>query len=188
MGFSRMFRSIKKQEILQEKSLTINVAMAHIREHGSLDGFLGSRNQSAIMQYAIQNGLIRWNKTRQGYDLTKHGHEVATCDCSMDIVLFREAEARSERIFRRRVRISKVIGAFAGMAAGLGLIAWFSLPLNVESKWGSVKSRVPPIIIQRSSTPQWQPEARMERHPVSRADDMKPDDDLDRKLKICRGC
>jgi hypothetical protein len=80
MLLSRVFR--QSDDILQsstaphEEEFRISAALRHIREHGNLDTFRGSRNlQLALTTTAIKRGLVVWDKRRKRYGLTNVGKQ-----------------------------------------------------------------------------------------------------------------
>jgi hypothetical protein len=57
-------------------SRTIVVVLEHVRDHGGIQGFPGSRQERlAFMKAATEQGLIVWNKALLKYDLTVFGHK-----------------------------------------------------------------------------------------------------------------
>jgi hypothetical protein len=55
-------------------SRTIAAVLEHVRDHGGIQGFPGTRQERlAFMKAATEQGLIVWNKTLLKYDLTVVG-------------------------------------------------------------------------------------------------------------------
>jgi hypothetical protein len=59
-----------------EEKFRISAAMEHIRDHGNLDTFRGSRNlRLALTTIAIKRGLVAWDRRRKRYGLTSLGKQ-----------------------------------------------------------------------------------------------------------------
>ena len=176
--------STRNREWLYGENLTVSMAMAHVRECGSLDGLPGIRNKVAVMNYAIQKGLIKWDGIHKKYELTSYGHSLAISGLDVADVLARETNSRRQQISRRRIQRAKRIGGIACISAFLGLIAW----ITVTMSWQAVLDGRPDprgrfIVLQEK-----QSDGQVSSPLINPAAADKMHEDLDRKLKICRGC
>ncbi len=80
MLLSKVFRqsddALQSSTAPDEEELRISAALGHIREHGNLDTFRGSRNlRLALTTTAIKRGLVVWDKRRKRYGLTSMGKQ-----------------------------------------------------------------------------------------------------------------
>ena len=80
MLLSKVFRqsddALQSSTAPDEEEFRISAAMEHIRKHGNLDTFRGSRNlRLALTTTAIKRGLVVWDKRRKRYGLTSLGKQ-----------------------------------------------------------------------------------------------------------------
>ena len=140
---SKAFRRgfVPTRAAVDMEALRICAAMEHIKARGNLDGFPAGRSERlALMSTAGRQGLVVWDKSRSRYELTSLGEKRQG-----DLRTHVSDRSRADRVVgqdsvRSRMK-SRLLGAVAGAAACVGLIAW--LPL------GSSK---PPLALQAIGT------------------------------------
>src|SRR6266498_50255 len=146
---SKAFRRgpVHHKAALDIEALRISAAMPHIKALGNLDGFPAGRSERlALMSTAGRQGLVVWDKSRARYELTSLGERRQG-----DLRTHVSDRSRADRVVgqdsvRSRMK-SRLLGAVAGAAACVGLIAWLPLgsskpPLALQAGGPSVT--VPP--------------------------------------------
>src|SRR5712691_13096210 len=74
--FRRKSDGLPPWAALDQESLRISAAMDHLQDHGNLDAFPGGQNEKlALMLTASRQGLVKWDRAGERYELTSLGRE-----------------------------------------------------------------------------------------------------------------
>ncbi len=115
---------------LDQESLRISAAMEHIRDHGNLDSFPGNQNEKlALMLTASRQGLVKWDRAGERYELTSLGRErlgmrgaLLKSGGPMNLPPASAAPAPAGRFFA--LGSGTILAGIAGVAIGAAAVAW----------------------------------------------------------------
>ncbi|TMJ27684.1 MAG: hypothetical protein E6G88_13730 [Alphaproteobacteria bacterium] len=115
---------------LDQESLRISAAMEHIRDHGNLDSFPGNQNEKlALMLTASRQGLVKWDRAGERYELTSLGRErlgmrgaLQKSGGPMNLPPASAAPAPAGRFFA--LGSGTILAGIAGVAIGAAAVAW----------------------------------------------------------------
>jgi hypothetical protein len=147
--FSNRFRqsssAVPHPAAVDQESLWIGAAMAHIKERGHLDGLPSNRSERlAVMTTVVRRGLVCWDKTRDRYVLTHLGQKHldtyfpgVTKSTPRDTGLH-YPEAANNSVWR------KLVGTAAAAAICVGMVAFITSSLSRIGE-DSAATRRPPV-------------------------------------------
>src|SRR5712692_1660263 len=115
---------------LDQESLRISAAMEHIRDHGNLDSFAGNQNEKlALMLTASRQGLVKWDRAGERYELTSLGRErlgmrgaLQKSGGPMNLPPASAAPAPAGRSLT--LGSGTILAGIAGVAIGAAAVAW----------------------------------------------------------------
>src|SRR2546421_11807194 len=67
-GVRQSSSATQRPAAVDQESLWIGAALAHVKEHGELDALPSTRSERlAVMTTVVRRGLVCWDKTRDRY-------------------------------------------------------------------------------------------------------------------------